>query len=199
MVGKRRGPLHRRATLAGVGLRPTPPPRSLCRRATDTLPPSPPMPRGSPSDDDASERRVPRRAPSEDAAMGIAPHSLDSARARLDALAALHAGAIDACRHAADTCARRMLRALGDHDSERMRLAMDGVEIFGATAGVVARRSPYAVSALQLCETVALGCATAFERDEADDPVVQACRDCARACRALRTSVAPVRMHGTAA
>jgi hypothetical protein len=157
------------------------------------------MSRRPPGGDDASERRVPRRAPSKDAAMGNAPQTLDSARARHDALAALHAGAVDACRRAADMCARRMLRALGDHDGERMRLAMDGVEIFGATAGVVARRSPYAVSALQLCETVALGCATAFERDEAGDPIAQACRDCARACRALRTSVAPVRMHGTAA
>ena len=131
--------------------------------------------------------------------MADVPQSLDSARARHEALAALHASAVDACRRAVDACAQRMLRALGDHDDARMRLAMDGVEIFGATAGIVARRSPYAVSALQLCETVALGCATAFERDEAGDATARACRECARACRALRTSVAPVRMHGTAA
>ena len=131
--------------------------------------------------------------------MADVPQSLESARARHERARALHASAVDACRHAVDACAQRMLRALGDHDDARMRLAMDGVEIFGATAGVVARRSPYAVSALQLCETVALGCATAFERDEAGDATARACRECARACRALRTSVAPVRMHGTAA
>ena len=127
------------------------------------------------------------------------PTSLSDARARNEALAILHTNAIDACRHAADACAMRMLRGLGENADERVRLAMDGVEIFGATAGVVMRRSPYAVCALQLCESVALGCATAFERDEAGDATAEACRECARACRALRTSVAPVRMHGAAA
>ena len=131
--------------------------------------------------------------------MSPAPISLDDARAVHDALASLHASAIDACRRAADACALLMLRGVGEHDDARVRLAMDGVEIFGATAGVVMRRSPYAVCALRLCETVALGCATAFERDEAGDATAQACRECARACRALRTSVAPVRMHGAAA
>ena len=131
--------------------------------------------------------------------MSPAPTSLDAARARQEALETAHADAIDACRRAADACALRMLRGFGEDDAARVRLAMDGVEIFGATAGVVMRRSPYAVSALALCEAVALGCATAFERDAAGDATAQACRDCARACRALRTSVAPVRMHGAAA
>ena len=125
--------------------------------------------------------------------------SLDDARARHDALETLHAAAIDACKRAADACAHRMLRGLGENADERVRLAMDGVEIFGATANVVMRRSPYVVCALVLCETVALGCAHAFERDETGDATARACRECARACRALRTSVAPVRMHGVAA
>jgi len=125
--------------------------------------------------------------------------SLDDARARHEALAALHATAIDACRRAADACARLMLRHVGENADAHARLAMDAVEIFGTTAGVVTRRSPYAVCALALCETVALGCATAFERDPSGDATGEACRECARACRALRTSVAPVRMHGVAA
>lgn len=125
--------------------------------------------------------------------------TLDDARARHDALAALHANAIDACRRAADACARLMLRGLGENDDAHVRLAMDAVEVFGTTAGVVTRRGPYAVCALALCETVALGCATAFERDASGNATAKACRDCARACRALRTSVAPVRMHGVAA
>ena len=125
--------------------------------------------------------------------------TLDEARARQDALAALHSAAIDACRRAADACARLMLRDMSEHADARARLAMDAVEIFGTTAGVVARRSPYAVCTLALCETVALGCATAFERDARGDATATACRECARACRALRTSVAPVRMHGVAA
>ena len=131
--------------------------------------------------------------------MTEARSSLDDARARHDALEALQAAAIDACKRAADACALRMMRGLGENADERVRLAMDGVEIFGATANVAMRRSPYAVCALALCETVALGCAHAFERDEAGDATAQACRECARACRALRTSVAPVRMHGVAA
>ena len=126
--------------------------------------------------------------------------SLDDARGRHEALAALHATAIDACRRAADACAQLMLRHVGDNADAHLRLAMDAVEIFGTTAGVVTRRSPYAVCSLALCETVALGCATAFERDASGgDATAQACRECARACRALRTSVAPVRMHGVAA
>jgi len=103
--------------------------------------------------------------------------SLDDARGRHEALAALHATAIDACRRAADACAQLMLRHVGDNADAHLRLAMDA-----------------------LCETVALGCATAFERDASGgDATAQACRECARACRALRTSVAPVRMHGVAA
>ena len=129
--------------------------------------------------------------------------TLDDARARHEALAALHANAIDACRRAAHACAHRMLRDLGENADARARLAMDAVEIFGTTASVVTRRSPYVVCALALCETVALGCATAFEQDASGDAsggaTAQACRECARACRALRTSVAPVRMHGAAA
>ena len=39
----------------------------------------------------------------------------------------------------------------------------------------------------------------AYPRDEAGDATAHACRECARACRALRTSVARVRMHGVAA
>ena len=77
--------------------------------------------------------------------------SLDDARARHGALEALHAAAVDACRRAADACAKRMLRDLGDNADARVRLAMDGVEIFGATANVAMRRSPYAVCALALC------------------------------------------------
>jgi hypothetical protein len=145
-------------------------------------------------------RRVAVRRPFHgDDAMPDALPSLDDARARQDALAALHAAAIDACRNAADACAQRMLRCLGENADACVRLAMDGIEIFGSTANVVMRRSPYAVSALVLCETVALGCAHAFERDETGDATARACRECARACRALRTSVAPVRMHGVAA
>ncbi|HET9341192.1 MAG TPA: hypothetical protein VFQ55_19470 [Casimicrobiaceae bacterium] len=125
--------------------------------------------------------------------------TLDDARARHDALAALHANAIDACRRAAHACAQRMLRDQGEEADARMRLAMDAVEIFGTTAGVATRRSPYVVCTLALCETVALGCALAFERDAEGDATARACRECARACRALRTSVAPVRMHGAAA
>lgn len=127
------------------------------------------------------------------------PTSLDDARARQAAFASLHADAIDACRRAADACALRMLRDIGENADARVRLAMDGIEVFGATAGVVTRRGPYAMGALALCESVALGCAIAFERDEANDATAQACRECARACRALRTSVAPVRVQVAAA
>ena len=125
--------------------------------------------------------------------------TLDDARARRDALAALHSTAIDACRRAADACAHLMLRGMGDNADAHVRLAMDAVEIFGTTAGVLTRRSPNSLCALAACETVAPGCAKAFERDAAGDTTAQACRECVRACCALRTSVAPVRMHGAAA
>lgn len=119
--------------------------------------------------------------------------TLDDARARHEAMAIAQSAAIDACRRAADACALRFLAATGDPDSdERVRLAMDGVEVFGATAGVLARRSPYATSTLALCEDVARGCAIAFEGDGRGEAVVAACRECARCCRALRTSVASV-------
>ena len=90
-----------------------------------------------------------------------------------------------------------MLAATGRAEGadDRARLAMDGVEVFGATAGVLARSSPYATAALALAEALAEGCAIAFERDTGGDPVAHECRDCARACRALRTSVAPARLR----
>jgi len=123
--------------------------------------------------------------------------TLDETRARRDATASLHAAAIDACRRAADACARRMLGATGGADGVdgRVRLAMDGVEVLGTTAGVLARSSPYSTAALALAEAVAEGCAIAFERDGESDEAVRACRECARSCRALRTSVAPARMR----
>jgi hypothetical protein len=140
-----------------------------------------------------------RRVTAQEPAMPDVPTSLDEARARQSAQAALHAAAIAACRHAADACALRMLRDIGDNADASVRLAMDGVEVFGATAGLVARSGPYAMGALALCESVALGCAVAFERDGADDATARACRDCARACRALRSSVAPARVRLAAA
>ena len=123
--------------------------------------------------------------------------TLDEARARHDATARLHAAAIDACRRAADACARRMLASTGDAGGtdDRMRLAMDGVEVLGATAGVLARSSPHSTSALALAEAVAEGCAIAFDRGGGEDETARACRECARACRALRTSVAPARLR----
>jgi hypothetical protein len=123
--------------------------------------------------------------------------TLDHARARHDATALLRAAAIDACRRAVDACARRMLAATGTADDvdDRLRLAMDGVEVLGATAGMLARASPHATSALSLAESVAEGCAIAFERDGENDPTARACRECARSCRALRTSVAPARLR----
>jgi hypothetical protein len=121
--------------------------------------------------------------------------TLDHARARHDATALLHAAAIDACRRAVDACARRMLAATGTPDVDRLCLAMDGVEVLGATAGVLARASPHSTSALSLAESVAEGCAIAFERDGEDDATARACRECARSCRALRTSVAPARLR----
>ena len=121
--------------------------------------------------------------------------TLDHARARHDATALLHAAAIDACRRAVDACARRMLAATGSPDDDRLCLAMDGVEVLGATAGVLARASPHSTSALSLAESVAEGCAIAFERDGEDDATARACRECARSCRALRTSVAPARLR----
>ena len=75
------------------------------------------------------------------------PTSLDDARVRQGALPTLHAAAIDACRRAADACALRMLRDIGDNADARIRLAMDGVEVFGATAGVVAGRKDIVRSA----------------------------------------------------
>ena len=123
--------------------------------------------------------------------------TLDHARVRHDATASLRAAAIDACRRAVDACARRMLAATGTPDDadDRLRLAMDGVEVLGATAGVLARASPHATSALSLAESVAEGCAIAFERDGENDATARACRECARSCRALRASVAPARLR----
>ena len=76
---------------------------------------------------------------------------------------------------------------------------MDGVEVFGATAGVLERASPYATAALALAETLAEGCAIAFERDGGRDETARACRDCARACGALRASVARARLRSAGA
>ncbi len=123
--------------------------------------------------------------------------TLDEARARQDAAASLHAAAVGACRRAADACARRMLAATGRAEGadDRARLAMDGVEVFGATAGVLERGSPYATAALALAETLAEGCAIAFDRDE----TARACRECARACGALRASVARARLRSAGA
>ena len=84
--------------------------------------------------------------------------TLEEAHARADDAASLHAAAIEACRRAADACARRMLAATGQAEGvdDRARLAMDGVEVFGATAGVLARSSPYATAALALAEALGL-------------------------------------------
>jgi len=123
--------------------------------------------------------------------------TLDEARARHDATAFLHTAAIDACRRAVDACARRMLASTGGAEGidDRMRLAMDGVEVLGATAGMLARSSPHSTSALALAEAVAEGCAIAFDRDGDEDGTAGVCRECARACRTLRTSVAPARLR----
>lgn len=127
--------------------------------------------------------------------------TLDEARARQDAAASLHAAAVGACRRAADACAHRMLAATGRAEGadDRARLAMDGVEVFGATAGVLERASPYATAALAPAETLAEGCAIAFDRDGGRDETARACRDCARACGALRASVARARLRSAGA
>ena len=123
--------------------------------------------------------------------------TVEEAHASADDAASLHAAAIEACRRAADACARRMLAATGQAEGvdDRARLAMDGVEVFGATAGMLARSSPYATAALALAEALAEGCAIAFDRDALGDSIARECRDCARACRALRASVAPARLR----
>src|SRR5436190_3595062 len=117
MVGPKGPRRHRRAALATVLIRPTRAAarRAACERAhgcpvrSHTTPAPPPMPENTDRGDDARASR-PAPRPSGDDAMPDALPSLDDARARQDALAVLHAAAIDACRNAADACAQRMLR-----------------------------------------------------------------------------------------
>lgn len=121
----------------------------------------------------------------------------EHAHPRPETHAAMRDAAAAACRAAAGACARTMLASTagGEGADERMRLAMDGIEVFAMTAGVVGRSSPCAASALALAEALAEGCATAFAGDEA----AATCRECARRCRELRTSAAPARLRCVAA
>src|SRR5436190_1285811 len=105
---------------------------------------------------------------------------------------------------ASDTVVRRMVGPKGPRRHRRAALATVLIRPTRAAARRAACERAHGCpvrshTALALCETVALGCAHAFERDEAGDATAHACRECARACRALRTSVARVRMHGVAA